>query len=1362
MAFVGDVDQDVVLGHNFIYAHDLVPSPGDKKITIGRGSDGARLLNPVELPYQLMDTLSVRAAVIYQPVRICYQLRVEPGGLVTLENSSLRSPFSQPTSVLTAAVARPVPLRVACAAVTDADSCTPPKRVKLVDGVGGGQTCLASRDPLLFPVPPPAHCGGEVKETLQNLSAAAASVRAARWTAGRRGKSPRPGRYVWKGMPTSARAARAEEQYGPYSLADPRTSPPPPNLTSARQVEKTEDNPLSSKGLFTPVAGRPFPADPTAIGHTAGEGRSSGGFSRMCADKATKRAYHLKHCAPVSAAALGCTEAGGQWWREARVLLSEGPAPGVGRGTLSNEKRDHVSDRGSPCGPHNEGKPQATGNEPAAPAAPRREGLHSRGTEHVVHRALVMPPERTRMQDTVLVATQLCDPASPTVRLLNVGQKDTVIPKGAVVAELVLRHLDDDAHTRLADVLQGTLEKNSGVVEKAADQTGTAGSYPYTPHLVKLPPRSKLPESEPLPADLQAVVDRCEGIGAREKERVAALVREYSDCFSLNGEMGNCDWVYFEIDTQGHAPVREAPADLAHADALSRYPMRPCGRDCSKCNRVEELDQRADDSGAGASGEKDAGMCAVELHPAPGYDPSGWMRAQHADPEISPILAAVQAGVKPSLEQAVQMSDTTHALFLQYDSLVLNEDGLLCRRYEDSAGVAERDILQLVVPREKVDEVLTLYHDAPGSGSHQGRAKTLSLIAKRFYWPNYHRDVQDHCDRCVVCRERHGPGRRARAPLKVWQEGRLFGRWHADIAGPYPTSREGYKYALVCVEALTSFPEVIPMRTTADEVARAMVQLWSRYGACRVLRTDQGRAFEAELLQEVLKIFGIERLRCSPGRPQANGRAERAIRTIKDGLSKFIDMNQRDWPDFVPLVLLSYRAAAHTAHKYSPAELMYGRRLVLPADLCTAPPLPQNEKKLEGYPSQLREVLRCLHREARSNMLSASKKMKERYDRKARVTPFEAGDKVWFYNPVRKRGINPKLQRSWESGWKIAKVINDITMRIQREKRRPRVVHVDRLAKAAETRDGQAYTDWFELRPPRKSVIVSSGAGGGDKPPSGGQQKKQPNSKGNEVASFKCERCGALTQRPPKDNQTLCYGCFRKGRNQRRAEPASAACASAKATKAGENSRRRSSSVQQPLLTITMEVVNGQTRIAVHGPASASQSPGAGSSEAGARSSPSASPALKRARPEGTAASTSGAASNSRSGAASTSTSGAAAPASTSGAAASTNKSTGAVKKTSAGGAETAQAAPTRRHRPRCGRCNKKGHRAAECTKPAGQATAQPAPGAAAGAAPGAPVPPTEGAAAAAEVIQATDENDSTLMEINMELSEAEKNLFKD
>jgi len=492
--------------------------------------------------------------------------------------------------------------------------------------------------------------------------------------------------------------------------------------------------------------------------------------------------------------------------------------------------------------------------------------------------------------------------------------------------------------------------------------------------------------------------------------------------------------------------VYTRPTQLTNADALSRYPVRPCGAHCTKCKRVEQLDQQANDGDVHPDGDG-ANVFVTALESSPGFSPADWIQAQNADRDISPILAAIQAGRKPSLQEAVRMSDTTHALFLQYDSLALR-DGLLLRRFEHHSGKPEKDVYQLVVPRNKVQQLLRLYHDAPGSGSHQGRAKTLALVRARFYWPGYSQDVVDYCDACQVCRERSGPGRRVRAPLRVWQEGRMFGRWHADIAGPYPVSREGYRYVLVVVEALTSFPEVIPMRKCdANAVARALVQVWSRYGACRVLRTDQGRAFESKLLQQVLDIFAIDRVRTTPGRPQANGKAERMIRVIKDGLAKFIEPGQKDWPDFLPLILLSYRAAVHSALKYSPAELMYGRRLVLPADLYTCPPEPPAESELRGLPADLRDVLRDLHHEAAQNLTSASHAMKMRYDGKARITPFRQGDMVWFYNPQRKKGINPKLQRPWECDWQITKVINDITVRIEREGKRPRVVHVDRLSK---------------------------------------------------------------------------------------------------------------------------------------------------------------------------------------------------------------------------------------------------------------------------------------------------------------------------
>jgi len=152
--------------------------------------------------------------------------------------------------------------------------------------------------------------------------------------------------------------------------------------------------------------------------------------------------------------------------------------------------------------------------------------------------------------------------------------------------------------------------------------------------------------------------------------------------------------------------VYTRPTQIPHVDALSRYPVRPCSPTCPKCTAGEKRDEST----------QDADARAVAAVPCSDFKPHAWLASQNADRDISPILVAVQAGQKPSLEEAVMMSDVTHALFLQFNSLELL-DGLLYRRYESNDGKPEKAAYQLVVPREKVQDVLRLYHDAPGSGS---------------------------------------------------------------------------------------------------------------------------------------------------------------------------------------------------------------------------------------------------------------------------------------------------------------------------------------------------------------------------------------------------------------------------------------------------------------------------------------------------------------------------------------------------------------------------------------------------------------------------------------------------------------------
>ncbi|GFX76988.1 retrovirus-related Pol polyprotein from transposon 412 [Trichonephila clavipes] len=56
--------------------------------------------------------------------------------------------------------------------------------------------------------------------------------------------------------------------------------------------------------------------------------------------------------------------------------------------------------------------------------------------------------------------------------------------------------------------------------------------------------------------------------------------------------------------------------------------------------------------------------------------------------------------------------------------------------------------------------------------------------------------------------------------------------------------------------------------------------------------------------------------------------------------------------------------------------------------------------------------------------------MKTRYDTKATGHQFKEGDKVWFYNPTRRKGLSPKLQSHWDGPYTILKIINDVVIRI--------------------------------------------------------------------------------------------------------------------------------------------------------------------------------------------------------------------------------------------------------------------------------------------------------------------------------------------
>jgi len=132
----------------------------------------------------------------------------------------------------------------------------------------------------------------------------------------------------------------------------------------------------------------------------------------------------------------------------------------------------------------------------------------------------------------------------------------------------------------------------------------------------------------------------------------------------------------------------------------------------------------------------------------------------------------------------------------------------------------------------------------------------------------------------------------------------------------------------------------------------------------------------------------------------------------------------------------------------TPAELYFGRDLNLPLDLLRgSPPSNENSEDPEGYVRNLRRKLDKIHQEVRDRMEMRSSRIKGRYDKKARDCSFEQGQKVWLYNPRRKEGKTPKLQRDWEGPYVVVRKLSDVVYCIRRSNRhKNKIVHSDRLA----------------------------------------------------------------------------------------------------------------------------------------------------------------------------------------------------------------------------------------------------------------------------------------------------------------------------
>ena len=92
-------------------------------------------------------------------------------------------------------------------------------------------------------------------------------------------------------------------------------------------------------------------------------------------------------------------------------------------------------------------------------------------------------------------------------------------------------------------------------------------------------------------------------------------------------------------------------------------------------------------------------------------------------------------------------------------------------------------------------------------------------------------------------------------------------------------------------------------------------------------------------------LFGIDKTRTTPYRPQANGKCERFNCTLVSMLHHAVQKRQYDWEPLLPPVLQAYRSTVSKVTGFTLHRIAFGREMPLPIDLGTPLPEPPHDTR---------------------------------------------------------------------------------------------------------------------------------------------------------------------------------------------------------------------------------------------------------------------------------------------------------------------------------------------------------------------------------------------------------------------------------
>ena len=328
---------------------------------------------------------------------------------------------------------------------------------------------------------------------------------------------------------------------------------------------------------------------------------------------------------------------------------------------------------------------------------------------------------------------------------------------------------------------------------------------------------------------------------------------------------------------------------------------------------------------------------------------------------------------------------------------------------ENSRTPVYRD--KIWIPTELRKEILKEIHEHPMTG-HKGLRKTLEIIQRTYDYQGIKKDAAEVTHECDVCNKskaaRHKPYGELQ-PLPVAE--RPWETIALDFIVKLPESRkpgtkETYDSILVITDKFTKYGHFIPYQeaSSAETLAYVFLQhIVANHGLPENIISDRGTTFTSTFWKGLMSQLGSKSKLSTAYHPQTDGQTERLNQTLEQYLRCYVNYEQNDWVQRLPVAQFAYNNSIAEATGTTPMYANYGMHPKASHEVKTGPL--NNKAMLE------REKMQSLHQAMKKELQFVNERMSKYYNRKRLKGPiFKRGDMVYLIRRnIRTTRPNDKL-----------------------------------------------------------------------------------------------------------------------------------------------------------------------------------------------------------------------------------------------------------------------------------------------------------------------------------------------------------------